>query len=205
MKRILLATACLTAVAAFTLPAAAHGPRGGGEMDHPGKGRFMEQLDTDGDGKVSDAEIQAHRDAMFAEIDSNKDGTLSEAEMTAHHEARRAEMQAKFAEHKADRVDAMFERFDTNEDGMISRDEVAAQQEAMDAKRAERRAEWSAKGEEYAAKRFTSMDADKDGTISKEEFDAAPMKSYRRGGKMGMRSGWMKDRDVTPPAPTEDE
>ena len=205
MKNIILATASMAAIAAIALPAAAHG--GGDSMKrHPD---MMEKLDTDGDGQVSEAEIKAHKAAMFAEIDTNKDGVLSEAEMSAHHDAMRAEMKAKFEERRGDRVDDMFERFDTNKDGTITRAEVTAVHEAKkaewEAKKAEHEADWAAKGAEMQAKRFTEMDKDGNGTISQEEFESAKMMGHLSFYiKQLFLFGW-KGKDGMPSAPPENE
>ena len=51
--------------------------------------RMIEQLDTDGDGKLSAAELATRpmaatmSDRMFERLDTDKDGAISEAEMTA--------------------------------------------------------------------------------------------------------------------------
>jgi Ca2+-binding EF-hand superfamily protein len=177
------------------------GPRGGG----PGKAGMMKErmaaLDTDGDGEVSEAEIKAHKAAMFVAIDTNSDGQLSEAELSAHHDAKRAQRKAKFEDRRGDRVDNMFERFDTNKDGSITRDEVAAVQAAKEAeweaKKAERQAEWAEKGAEMQAARFAKMDTDGNGTISQEEFESAPMGHGKRGkyGRKGMMDGMSPPED----------
>jgi len=204
MKRIFLATASLAAVAMVTLPAMA-GPRGG-PGSGPGmmKDRMVEMMDTDGDGKVSDAEIKAHKAAMFVAIDTDGDGQLSQDELSAHQEVMRAQMQARFEERSGDRVDYMFERYDTNKDGSITRDEVTAAQAARaaewKAKKAERKAQWAEKGAQMQAERFADMDKDGNGTISQEEFESAPMGHGRRGnfGRRGMNG-------MAPPPPPVDE
>jgi len=45
----------------------------------------IQTLDTDGDGRISEAEWLQHHAARFNEIDTNGDGYLSEDEMKAHH------------------------------------------------------------------------------------------------------------------------
>jgi Ca2+-binding EF-hand superfamily protein len=204
MKRIILATASLAAIAAIALPAAAHGPRGDGGKRPAG---MMTQLDTDGDGKVSEAEIQAHKDAKFAEIDTNKDGVLSKDEMSAHHKVMAEQMKAGFADGRAERVNEMFDRFDTNKDGSITRDEVTAVQSTEGARwetmRAERGSDWAAKSAEMQDKRFADLDKDGNGTVSKEEFDSARMGP---GMAPGMDRGPRGMRgDMPPPPPPEDE
>lgn len=177
MKRIFLATVSLAAVAAFTLPAAAQGPGGmGGKGDPAMMKEHLATLDADGDGTLSEAEVKAHRDAMFGAIDTNQDGVLSQDEMTAHHDAMRATMEARS-------VDRMFETFDANNDGLISREEVVAGKEA---KRAEMQARWAgrkgARGDkpDFRGKRFARMDTDGNGTISKDEFEDQPMMMFER-------------------------
>ncbi|QYX57919.1 calcium-binding protein [Roseovarius sp. SCSIO 43702] len=75
----------------------------------------FEALDADGDGKITRAEMQAHRDARFAEVDSDGDGKLSAAELEARMKAR--------AERRAAR---MLERLDTDGDGAVSKAEMEA-------------------------------------------------------------------------------
>ena len=61
--------------------------------------------------------------AKFAEIDTNGDGALSQAELDAHHEAKRAEREAERAERKAKRKAEMFAKLDTDGNGTISAEE----------------------------------------------------------------------------------
>ncbi len=202
MKRIVLATASLAAIAALALPAAAYGGRGDG-MKRPD---MMKMLDTDGDGTVSDAEIKAHKAQMFIAIDTNGDGALSQDELTAHQDAMRAKMKVNFEARRGDRVDNMFDRYDTNKDGSITRDEVTAVQATRaakwKAKKADRQAQWAKKGAKMQAARFTKMDTDGNGTISQEEFEAAPMGPGTRGNFRGMGPGMgpgMAPGDMPPP------
>lgn len=122
MKRIFLATASLAAVATIALPALA-GPRGGGHGPGMMKER-MEAMDTDGDGNVTQAEVDVHRAMMFSAIDVDQDGKVSEAEMTAHHEAM-------MAQKKAQRQAEMFKRMDADGDGVISAEEFASKPNRM--------------------------------------------------------------------------
>ena len=48
-----------------------------------------EQLDRDGDGKISRAEFVDRDTAMFDRVDANKDGAIDRAELQAAHAARR--------------------------------------------------------------------------------------------------------------------
>ncbi len=51
-----------------------------------GQGNFLE-MDTDGDGQISEQEWLAHQSERFAEIDTDGDGYASEKEMEAHHKS----------------------------------------------------------------------------------------------------------------------
>ena len=90
-------------------------------MDHggPRDGMFLnfDEIDADKDGKITAAELEAHRAARFAAADANKDGSLSAEELVAMHEAARAERQLA-------RSTDMIARFDTNGDGLLSADEM---------------------------------------------------------------------------------
>lgn len=108
----LIATLALTGGAAL-----AFGPGKG--MHHGMRGQDMrpsfEELDADGDGQITRAEMQAHRQARFEAADTDGDGKLSPAEMEARAMAR---VQA--------RVAAMVERLDSDGDGLLSVDEMPA-------------------------------------------------------------------------------
>lgn len=121
----------------------------------------FEELDANGDGAISDAEIAAFHDARFAEFDTDGDGSLSEAELTAMAEAHAAERAAKG-------VARMIKRHDENGDGVLSADELP---------------------QPDGSRMFARVDADDDGVISAEEFEAAAEKRAERGGKRGGHGG----------------
>ncbi|GAB1406992.1 hypothetical protein MASR1M8_09110 [Thermomonas brevis] len=146
------------------------GKRMGG-MHGGGQGMGMMHLDTDGDGRISRAEAQAAA-SRFAErfdaMDANKDGYLD-----------RSDMQARMAERRA----AFFAAADANKDGVLSREEFAAHRNARMAERhkaMQPRAQAAGKAMPTEAERaqrttaaFDRIDANKDGRISKAEFEAA--------------------------------
>lgn len=113
---------------------------GGGRGDHMDRPSFAE-IDTDGDGQLTKAELAAVRAAKFAERDTDGNGEISLEEMAAGHEGR-----------KAGRMERMFKYLDTDESGGISLSEMTQK-------------------DDRAEKRFVMMDADENGTISEEEFD----------------------------------
>jgi Ca2+-binding EF-hand superfamily protein len=161
-----------TAVAALALIGAAFATAALADMGPgrgPGQGAMLLQmfdgLDTDGDGKISPAELAAHREAMFTAADANGDGLLDRDELVAH-------QIAMMAERLGQRADRMLERRDVSGDGMLSLEEM---------------------GKGPAETGFARMDADGDGLISKEELQAAgqrfgEMRKKRKHGMMG--GGW---------------
>ena len=123
---------------------------------------MLAQLDANQDKQLSKDEMIA----LFDKIDANADGNITLEEGKTFHETQRAEMTAKMKE--AFSPDNIFKKLDKNADGKLSQeDEIKF---------------WD---------RLSQSDADKDGSVSKEEFDAGVKKlhdamkerrSNRRGG-----------------------
>ncbi|WP_146344357.1 EF-hand domain-containing protein [Phaeobacter marinintestinus] len=101
---IALAAITVTAASAFaeTPKPGKHGPRA-----------TFEQLDADGDGQVTQAEMEAHRAGRFTEMDTNGDGKLTADEMQAHGQQKAKDRSAK-----------MLEKFDKDGDGALSAEEM---------------------------------------------------------------------------------
>lgn len=153
MKRIAILSA-LTAlvIAGGTVSALAHdrnGEDGQGRKGPKGPQIPFAELDADGDGKVTQAELDAHFAAHFATIDTDGNGTLSAEELAA-------EAQGKNAERMAKRTARMMERMDANGDGVLSLEEMQPKN---------------------GDKMFARLDTDGDGAISEAEFEA--MKAHR--------------------------
>ncbi len=121
------------------------GHRGG--MDHAVK------LDTDGDGRISRAEVanQPGFAARFDQIDGNRDGYLVRSELRASAEQHRSERMARHRE----RFDAKFAEADSNGDGKLSRAEVEA-------------------GMPRLAKVFAFHDEDRDGFLTRADLRPTP-------------------------------
>ena len=121
--------------------------RSAGAMIPRSAGQFN-KADTDGNGKLSRAEVEKALPQLagrFDQIDADKDGQLSRRELSAWKKARRSERQAKAAER--------FKHADTDGDGAISRAE--AEQHAP-----------------RLAKRFGQIDSNKDGKLTQDELRA---------------------------------
>ena len=137
---------------------------------------IRDRLDTDKDGRISRDEANAGKGAFaqrFGEMDVNKDGYLD-----------RADRELRMTRERT----AFFGGADGNKDGKLSRDEFVVEQGARGAERREqfaqraetagkplkaRPAPTEAEQLQRAGKAFDRMDANKDGTVTKAEFDAA--------------------------------
>ena len=82
---------------------------------------FVAQHDTDGDGRISQAEALAPADARFREVDANGDGGVTADEARALFEARvPKEMQEKLKERGLeDPGGAFVQSLDANQDGQV--------------------------------------------------------------------------------------
>lgn len=134
-------SSCLVAVALFAGTAMAGSPP---TSDAP---RDEMRADTDHDGRVSRAEWDAaasqRRGDWFDKLDLDKDGYITQEEMRQARETRHSNMRG--------RMDEKFKQADTNGDGQLSLDEVQAKMPRL-------------------APRFSDLDKDKNGLLSKEEL-----------------------------------
>lgn len=123
--------------------ASAHGFGDKSRGEDRGAMMMFDRFDTDGDGTITQAEIDALRATQFAAADADGDGFLTAEEMAAHADKMRAERRAERMNDMLGRLDTdgdgklsaeeaaaagpvtMFERLDANEDGAISREEIA--------------------------------------------------------------------------------
>ncbi len=133
---------------------AAMAERKGGEMADfmPGRGRggmgerMMGRADTNGDGLISKAENRAMLEARFARMDADNDGSIEAGE--------RGKKMGKRGEgrggKRGGRGGSGMMMADTDKDGVITRAEYDAQ----------------------SAQRFTKLDSNNDGRITKDEMRA---------------------------------
>ena len=170
MKRTLFATAALGLLTVLALPAFSQpGPMGPEDHDEFRKERLSE-IDTDGDGNVSDAERAAFKAAKFASADANGDGGVTLEEMRAFKENERVKREAE-----------RFSRIDTDGDGRISEEEfLAAPMHGHRRGKHKKRKMRHAYFKDMMLERF---DADGDGMLNDAEREAAraDMKAFKDG------------------------
>ncbi|GGA08681.1 hypothetical protein GCM10011498_05750 [Amylibacter cionae] len=130
-------------------------------MAKPRGGMQFERLDLNSDGFVDRAELIAARDARFDAMDADKDGAVTKEEAQAHRKAMRAEMKAERTESGKDKKEGKEGRKDWGE------------------KRADR------------GQMFDKLDTDNNGSLSKEEFEAAQMHHGKRDGRKAHRGDRM--------------
>ncbi|MGJ8695844.1 MAG: EF-hand domain-containing protein [Verrucomicrobiaceae bacterium] len=119
---------------------------------------FLQEYDVNEDGTIDEEERQAikearkaAREARRAEIDTDGDGEISQEEREAAREAIRAEIEAKRAEKFAEIA---------GEDGLLTLEEFAAIPHLEGAP------------EERVAAMFARLDANEDGSVDLDEFNA---------------------------------
>ncbi len=143
----------ITSVAAFAKGVGMNGPRGMGSM------MSFEEMDLNGDGKVTPEEMAALGQTRFEKADTNGDGFLDADEMQVHI----VEMATQHAAKKAER---MMAHKDADNDGKLSFEEMQPNEKRKD-------------------KMFSRFDTDGDGAISQAEFEEAQaqMRNKRKGKK----------------------
>ncbi|MCG8503157.1 MAG: EF-hand domain-containing protein [Sphingomonadales bacterium] len=119
---------------------------------------FMEELDLDGDGRITRGEFDSHRASRFSDADTDNSGSLDADEMSKAADVRREERRAR---REAAKKARMFSRLDADKSGTISPDEFSTP----------------------ADKAFARMDRDGDGVVTSEE--AAFHAGMRAGGRHG--------------------
>lgn len=126
----------------------------------------MAMMDTDGDGKITQAEHAAGAKSMFSKLDANADGKVTAAEMDAAHTSmghdksmghdRMGHDKAGKSMSSADRI----AKLDTDGDGALSAAEHSAGAKMM----------------------FGKMDADGDGNLTAAEWKAGHDRQMRTAG-----------------------
>lgn len=120
---------------------------------------FAQKMDADGDKTITWAEAKAKSDAMWTKLDVNNDGKLDQADRTA-----------KWAE--------KFAEIDTDKNGSISREEFIAHHQQMkgpEGPAAGRKGRPGGRGHAgmmMGGHMVGMADANKDGTVTRAEFDA---------------------------------
>jgi EF hand domain-containing protein len=144
------------AFAALLAGAAISGAAFAGDSPHSDAPHDTLRSDTDGDGRVSRAEATAagsqRSNEWFDKLDLDKDGYITKEEMQQARATRRGDMKARFDEH--------FKEADANNDGQLSLDEVQARMPRL-------------------ADRFSTLDKDKNGNLSREELAAGRGAGHR--------------------------
>ncbi|MBA3909884.1 MAG: hypothetical protein C0524_08330 [Rhodobacter sp.] len=163
MSAPLKSTVAILALLGTIFASAAQAERGPGGPDSRGKMllEMFDSIDTDGDGKLTEAELAAHREALFTASDTNGDGMLDAKELAARQLAR-------FNETLSDRTARMIENRDNNGDGSLSLAEV---------------------DEGPGQRHFARIDSDNDGAISKAEAEAAMDRMGKGKHRKGMMQG----------------
>jgi Ca2+-binding EF-hand superfamily protein len=163
MTAAMKSTAALIALVGAVFTSAALADKGPGGPGNRGA-MLMEMFDTidaDKDGTLTEAELEAHRAALFTAADTNADGMLSAEELSAQQVAR-------FTEKLPERTAKMIENRDNDGDGSLSLAEV---------------------DEGPGQRHFARIDSDNDGAISKAEAEAAAEHMGKRKPRKGMMGG----------------
>jgi hypothetical protein len=155
------------------------GPSMAGDPAKSDAPRDLMHADKDGDGRVSRDEAAAAKGSTksgewFDKVDQNKDGYVTKEEMS---QAR--EMRHEHHEEMKEKAAGRFKDADANSDGQISLDEAQAKMPKV-------------------AENFSTLDADKNGSLSKQEFK----KAAKHGKSKGKSKGKQQGKPEAPPPPS---
>ena len=131
---------------------------------------------------TSRAEVSAKVAEHFGKLDADKDGYVTDAEMKAmrdQHRAKMEERRGQRAEKREERRGDMFDKLDTDKNGSISRDEFAKAGEMRDRRMAMRgHMMRRAMGDRMRGRMLENADADNDGRISLQEMQAKALARF---------------------------
>ena len=134
------------------------------------------------------AAVQTQVQARFVRLDANRDGFLTQAEVQAQRQAVRGERR----EARGQRRSRIFARLDANRDGELSREEFqkrrqgaqrgdrAERREARQERRSERRGERGQGGAGLCARHILQADANNDGRVSLAEVNRGALQLFDR-------------------------
>lgn len=148
LKRISLYTAVIATGALMYAPIIANAKEG------DRRGVAFEQIDADGNGQLTKAELATMGDARFARMDKDGDGFVTEAEIEAAQAERAKKRAGRMMRHldsdkdgrisltemqSSDRAARLFDRVDADGDGVISKAEFDAMKERRQARSGHRK------------------------------------------------------------------
>jgi len=168
--------------------------KGPGPHGHPGRAfaeHWFRSMDANGDGKLSQQEVETGTLRLFDRLDANKDGEVTREEAdTGAAAIRKEELSKHFSEldaNKDGRLTAdeskiparFFDRLDTNHDHALSLEEFLAQPDFGEHRRefvfehADQNHDGKvtrAEAQQAAKERFDRLDANHDGVVTRDEF-----------------------------------
>jgi Ca2+-binding EF-hand superfamily protein len=131
------------------------------------------------------AEVQTHVAAMFAKLDTNRDGFVTKDELSAVDAQREQKIEQRAAHFDPSK---MFGKLDGNHDGQITKAEAEAAQSQHATAKGGKPAEAHAAA---MGRLFARADTDKNGVITRAEFDAMGQQMKAHMEHAGMRRGAM--------------
>jgi Ca2+-binding EF-hand superfamily protein len=141
--------------------------------------RDLMHADKDGDGRVSRDEATAKGSTKsgdwFDKVDQNKDGYVTKDELN---QAR--DMRHEHHDQMKEKAAGRFKDADANSDGQISLDEAQAKMPKV-------------------AENFSTLDADKNGVLSKQEFKKGAKQAKSKGKSKGKQQGKPQGKPEAPP------